>query len=356
MPPELTPAHRRLAAFATVAVALTAALGGHAGASPGNVGTAIDPAVVDVDATLGYLNETGAGTGIVLTSSGEILTNNHVIRNATSISVTDVGNGRRYPATVVGYDVADDVAVLKLKGAAGLKTIPIGSSAGVTVGQAVTAIGNAGGVGSTPSQATGTVLALDKSVTAKNDDGTSEPLQNMIETNALTQAGDSGGPLVDTAGRVIGISTAAFGAYVLPSGKTGSVAFAIPITKALAAARLIEAGRTSATTHIGATALLGVVVEAAATNMSGEGRMYIRPEPLKGALVNQALQNSPAARAGLAAGDLITTFAGRRVSSPTTLTKALLRYSPKASVTVDWVDQSGTSHQASIQLGTGPAQ
>ena len=355
MLPNLTPAPRRIAAFAAVAIALTAALVGHASAAPADIAAAIDPAVVDVNATLGYLNETGSGTGIVLSSSGEILTNNHVIRNATRISVTDIGNGRSYPATVVGYDVADDVAVLKLKGATGLRTIPIGSSNRVTVGQTVTAIGNAGGVG-TPSQTTGTVLALDKSVTAKNEDGTSEPLQNMIETNALTQAGDSGGPLLDTTGRVIGISTAAFGAYVLPSGKTGSVAFAIPITKALGAVRLIDAGHASATTHIGATALLGVVVEGAVTAMSGEGSMYIRPEPLKGALVNQALQNSPAARAGLTAGDLITRFAGRSISSPATLTEALLSYSPNASVAVTWNDQSGASHQANIQLGTGPAQ
>jgi S1-C subfamily serine protease len=352
---ELTPRYRLI----LVAVGVTAALAGHetrAGASTATVVAGVDPAVVDVNATLGYLNESGAGTGIVITSSGEILTNNHVIRNATSISVTDVGNGRRYPATVVGYDVADDIAVLKLKGAAGLQTVSIGSSTGIAIGQRVTAVGNAGGVGNAPSRASGSVLALDKSVTAKNEDGTSEPLTNMIETNALTQAGDSGGPLIDASGRVIGISTAAFGAYVLPSGQTGSVAFAVPIEKALASARLIDAGRASAAIHIGATALLGVAVQAAVTKTTGSGLMYIRAVHVDGAYVNNAVPGSPATHAGLAPGDLITTFAGRKISSPTTLTKALLRYAPNASVTIAWLDPSGTSHHASIRLGTGPSQ
>jgi len=103
----------------------------------------VDPGLVDVDTSLGYANEEAAGTGIVLTSTGEVLTNNHVVDGATSIRVTDVGNGRVYTATVVGYDRSSDVAVLKLKDAAGLKVASLGDSSMVRRGEAVVGIGNA---------------------------------------------------------------------------------------------------------------------------------------------------------------------------------------------------------------------
>ena len=117
----------------------------------------VDPGLVDVVTTLDYGEGEAAGTGIVLTSSGEILTNNHVVEGATSIEVTDIGNGKTYTATVVGYDVTSDVAVIKLQGASGLQTASLGDSSTVAVGESVVAIGNAGGAGGTPSAAPGTV-------------------------------------------------------------------------------------------------------------------------------------------------------------------------------------------------------
>ena len=109
-----------------------------------------DPGLVDVVSTLGYQQEEAAGTGLVLTSSGEVLTNNHVIEGATSITVTDIGNGHSYKATVVGYDQTKDIAVLQLQGASGLKTVSLGNSNSAAVGQSVVGIGNAGGTGGTP--------------------------------------------------------------------------------------------------------------------------------------------------------------------------------------------------------------
>ena len=169
----------------------------------------VSPDLVDINTNLSYQDEQAAGTGMVLTSSGLILTNNHVIDGATSISATDVGNGKTYSAKVVGYDRTGDIAVIKLVGASGLRTIS--TSAGTAaVGQAVVGVGNAGGTGGTPSAAGGSITALGQSITASdNGGGNSENLTGLIETNAGIQPGDSGGSLVNTSGQVIGMDTAA---------------------------------------------------------------------------------------------------------------------------------------------------
>ena len=170
----------------------------------------MDPALVDVTSTLGYQQAESLGTGLVLTSNGEILTNNHVIEGATSIKVTDIGNGHSYRAKVVGYDQTKDIAVLQLQGASGLKTVKLGNSSTAAVGQKVVALGNARGKGGTPSVATGQITGLDASITASDEgSGTTEQLTGLINHNAPIQPGDSGGPLVNPAGQVIGIDTAA---------------------------------------------------------------------------------------------------------------------------------------------------
>jgi hypothetical protein len=182
-----------------------------------SIAAIIDPALVDIVSTFSYQKAEGAGTGIVLTATGEILTNNHVIAGATSISVTDVGNGQTYTASVVGYDAAHDVAVLQLQGVSGLQTASV-SSATATVGEAVVAAGNAGGTGGTPTAAAGSVTAVNQSISASNElTGTSEQLSDLIQVNANIQAGDSGGALVDSTGAVIGINTAGSSNYSLSS-------------------------------------------------------------------------------------------------------------------------------------------
>jgi S1-C subfamily serine protease len=158
-----------------------------------SIANKVDPGLVDIDTLLGFQEEEAAGTGIVLTTSGEILTNNHVINDATAISVRDIANGKAYSATVVGYDTTKDVAVLQLKGASGLQTASIGTSSNVVVGQTVVGIGNAGGTGGTPSAAGGTVTDLNQSITAADEgDGSSEQLTDLIETNADIQPGSRG--------------------------------------------------------------------------------------------------------------------------------------------------------------------
>ena len=182
----------------------------------GSIAAKVAPALVDVNSTFGYQGAQGAGTGVVLSSTGEILTNNHVIDGATKISVTDVGNGKTYDATVVGYDASHDVAVLQLHGASGLQTAKLGDSAAAAVGDPVVAIGNAGGTGGTPTSAGGSITALGQSITASDElGGTSEQLSGLIQVNANVQAGDSGGSLVNSAGQVIGIDTSRFRGAVL---------------------------------------------------------------------------------------------------------------------------------------------
>ena len=140
----------------------------------------VNPGLVDINTTLSYQGEQAAGTGMVLTSNGEVLTNNHVIDGATSISVTDVGNGKTYTASVVGYDRSHDIAVIQLNNASGLQTVTLGDSSNVSVGQAVVAIGNAGGTGGTPSAVGGSITALNQSITASDSgDGTSETLSGL---------------------------------------------------------------------------------------------------------------------------------------------------------------------------------
>ncbi len=227
----------------------------------GSIAAGVDPALVDINSTFSYQSAQGAGTGIVLTSTGEILTNNHVIDGATKISVTDIGNGKSYSASVVGYDAAHDIAVLQLQGASGLQTAKLGDSSTASVGESVVAIGNAGGTGGTPTSAGGSITALNQSITAGDDlGGTSEQLSGLIQVNADIQAGDSGGSLVDSAGQVVGMDTAAStssGSFMQSSGNQG---FAIPINEALSTASQIESGQGSATAHVGATAFLGVLI------------------------------------------------------------------------------------------------
>jgi S1-C subfamily serine protease len=350
---------KKIGLIGTVIAAVVVIGAGSASAKPTDVAALVDPAVVDVNTVLGYENGQAAGTGIVLTSTGEILTNNHVIRGSTNVKVTDVGNGKTYSATVVGYDVANDIAVLQLKGASGLQTISLGSSASVKVGQAVTAIGNAGGVAGTPAVAPGSVTGLGKAITATDDDGTAERLTQLIQTNAGLEPGDSGGPLVNSSGLVVGIDTAASSGYSFQyQGDQATQAYAIPIDRALSIAKQIVAGKASATTHIGPSVLLGVDVSTAQEDSYGNGfgYGYGNSVPATGAVIAQVLQSSPAAKAGLTEGDVITAVGSTKVTTPTTLTNALLRYSPNDNVNVTYTDGNGTSEHTSVRLAIGPAQ
>ena len=314
--------------------------GGQGAGNPATIAQKVSPALVDINTSLSYQHGQAAGTGIVLTSDGVVLTNNHVITGATSISVTDVGNGNTYPADVVGYDRSHDIAVIKLRGASGLQTADIGNSDKLSVGDYVVGLGNAGGVGGPPSSAEGTVVGLNRSITASDQaNGTTEQLTGLIETDANIQPGDSGGALVNSSGQVIGIDTAASAGFSFQT--QGGQGFAIPINQAMSIARQIRSGQASATVHIGPTAFLGVLVDTTASS--------------QGATLSGVVARGPAAQAGLQAGDTIVALGGKPVDSPSSLTTLVGQYHPGDSVSVEWVDSAGQRHQATITLTTGPA-
>jgi S1-C subfamily serine protease len=346
--------------------------------STAQIASRVSPGLVDVTSTLGYAGATAAGTGIVLTSNGEVLTNNHVINGATSVSVTDIGNGKTYKATVVGYDASHDIAVLQLSGASGLTTAATGDSSTVRVGDKVVGLGNAGGKGGAPAVAAGAVTALNQSITATDEgSSSSEQLSGLIETNADIQAGDSGGPLVNAHGQVIGVDTAASSSYQFGNGsnpfggngssdpfggfgdngssgsgqQTTTQAFAIPINTALSIANQIEDGHASATVHIGATAFLGVEIASSGQQSdfgsSGSGS--------SGVAIAGVRSGTPAEAAGLSQGDVITSVAGQSVSSGTSIQQVLTSHHPGDKISISWTDPYGQSHTATVTLAAGPA-
>ncbi len=330
---------------------------GSSGASSGSTDLSalvakVAPGLVDINTRMGYQNGEGAGTGIVLSPSGEVLTNNHVISGATSITATDIGNGQTYPVTVVGYDRVHDVAVLQMQGASGLQTASIGDSSAVAVGDEIAAIGNAGGVGGTPSIAAGTVSALDQAITVSDDTtGSSEQFVGLIQVAAEVAPGDSGGPLVNTAGQVIGVDTAGSDGSRFQSGSEG---MAIPINDAIAISKQIDTGTGSANVHIGPTGILGIMVHEPAIQ-TGHGRLRSRyGSKVPGIAVAGVNPGSPGEQAGLAAGDVIVSLDGAAVDSPTTLTSLLTGHHPGDLVRVAWADQSGQQQNAALRLAAGP--
>ncbi len=261
-----------------------------------------------------------------------------MIRGATTIRVVDVATKHSYSATVVGYSVQADLAVLQLARASGLKTIPLGNSAKLKVGQPVTALGNAGGTGVT-SVSTGRITGLHRSIVAQDEQNGAERLTNLIETNAGVQPGDSGGPLVNAAGRVIGIVTA--GSVGFRFQASAGLGYAIPINRARAVAGQIVVGKASATIHVGPTAFLGV---------------SIRDAPAGGAQVVQVVPGSAASAAGLAPDDVVTSLNGISVGSGADLQKAVLSLTPGTTVEIDWTDPLGTAQTAQITPTSGPPQ
>jgi S1-C subfamily serine protease len=331
----------RVAAVFVVCVA-SATIGAGLGLAHGSA-TASNTGIVIVQTKLGYQGGSAAGTGIVLTPAGEVLTNNHVIQGATSVKVVVPGStSHSYPASVVGYSMGGDIAVLQLKGASGLATVSVGNSSKLRVGQHVTAVGNARGQGSL-TRSTGKITALGRTITA-GDGVNSERLVGLIQTDAALQPGDSGGPLLDASGRVIGIDTAATTGFTFQSTAGGG--YAIPIDRAVSFARQIEAGRSTTKVHVGKTAFLGI--EVAQTASSGDA--------LAGVPVGGVLPHSPAAKAGLTAGALVLALDGHNVGSSNALVRLLLQRHPGQTAKLTWVSPGGTQRTTMITLASGPPQ
>ena len=314
----------------------------------------VDPAIVDITSQLKYNNATAEGTGMVISPDGLVLTNNHVIDEATSVSATLVVSGKTYTAKVLGYDSTDDVALLQLQGASGLKTVTLSDSDKVKVGQAVLALGNAGGRGGLPATAQGTVQGLNRTIQASdNGANTQETLHGMIQTNAPIQEGDSGGPLVNSAAQVIGMDTAADTSGFAPDQSVATAGFAIPINHAVTIANQIAGGHASSTVHIGLGGFLGVTA-AAANDPSGcqsnGGFGGYTPPVSSGALICQVYPGTPAQAGGLTSGDVITSVNGQTVTSSDGLTSLMAGDHPGDQLSISYVDANGARHQTSVTL------
>ncbi|MDP9318219.1 MAG: trypsin-like peptidase domain-containing protein [Actinomycetota bacterium] len=307
---------------------------------PGRATAAQQVGVVDINTKLKYEVAKAAGTGMILTASGEVLTNNHVIEGATKIKVTVVATGKTYDATVVGTDKVDDIAVLQLTGASGLATVKTETGA-AHVGDAVTAVGNAMGAGGVPSAAKGTVIGVNRAITTQSEGGVDgERLTGMIQVNAQVISGDSGGPLYNSDNQVIGMDTAA------SSSPAESVGFAIPIATALSIANQIESGQAGGSISLGTPGFLGVQFQ--------HGSSY--SDSPSGAVISGVVRKTPAAGLDLLPGDTITSLSGTAITSGDQLKTVLSHYRGGDSVSLTWTDTQGGSHTATVTLIDGPAE
>ncbi len=356
--------------------------------NPAAVEEKVKPGLVDITSTLKYESETAEGTGMIISSSGLVVTNNHVIDGATLVRATLVGTGSNpgpsYPAQVVGYDATDDVALIQLEGISGLPTETFGNSSQVSLGTPVLALGNAEGQGGAR-PAAGIINALNRSIQASDQGSDStEDLNHMLQTNAQIKQGDSGGALANNAGQVIGMITAANTSTSSQIGSSGgTLGFAIPVNSALAIANQIASGQRSATVYIGMPGFLGVEVatssssnpqQQAADEAQGSGQAdpgggsscettnqqaavpaHIAPVAA-GALILGVLCDTAAASAGMVPGDVITSVAGQPITTPDSLTTITARYHPNDVVSIIWVSLNGVEHTTRMMLGAGPAR
>lgn len=295
--------------------------------------TAQETGLVYINTTLDYGTGEAAGTGMILTSDGEILTNHHVVEGATAIKVEVVTTGQTYSAEVVGYDSTHDVAVLQLKDASGLTPVTTDTSQDVAAGDAITGVGNANGTGGTASASAGTVVALDQSITVSSETGgAATQLTGLIEIDADIISGDSGGALYDADGEVIGMNTAA------SRGTADVTGYAIPISQALTIADQIDSGVESTDVQIGNRGYLGIELSPQVT----------------GALVAGVVTGSAAEDAGLVAGSTITSLNGSSITSAQGLSEDVAGLDQGDRVTLAWTDTSGQAHNATVTLGSGP--
>lgn len=310
----------------------------------------VSPAIVDINTVIQTASGSAAaaGTGLIITSSGDVLTNNHVVEGSVSIRVSIQGKPGPYTATVVGVDPTDDIAVIHVNGVSGLPTVTIADSSTVKVGDTIYALGNALGLGGAPRVTQGIVTALDQTITASDNGAQAEQLTGMIQSDAEISPGDSGGALVNSAGQVIGIITAGQ-AQGFRSNST-TIAFAIPSSKAVDIANRILAGQAGNGIYIGPVGYLGVSVQTLDATTAAQLGLSIS----SGAYVRAVVAGSPAEQAGITAGSVITGVNSAVVDTANALGDALHQYKPGDQVKITWVSGNAT-HTANVTLTSGPA-
>jgi S1-C subfamily serine protease len=303
----------------------------------------VDPAIVDINTVVG--SGQAAGTGEIITSNGEILTNNHVVDRSTSIQVTIAGRSQTYTAHVIGVDPSADIALIQVDGnVSGLPTVSFASSSSVKVGDPIVALGNALGQGGTPDVSQGSITALDQTITASEGGSKSEQLTGMLQSDATIYPGDSGGPLVNSSGQVIGMITAGDVQGFRSSAST--VNYAIPSDTILGVVNQIRSGQAGSEIIYGQTGYIGVSVQ----NIDANAAAQLNLNVSSGALVASVVPSAPAAGAGITRYSVITSVGGTSITNIDDLGNALLAHKPGDRVAISWVNQSGT-HTATVTLG-----
>jgi putative serine protease PepD len=309
-----------------------------------NIESVIDkvlPAVVSIDARSpepasdaifgsGSGQQEDQGTGMIVTPDGEVVTNNHVISGATTITVTLYGSLKALPATLIDSDPANDVALLQIEGQSDLPTVSYGDSDDVQVGDAVVAIGNALGLSAgTPTVTQGIISAKGRTVEASDASGTgTETLINMMQTDAAINPGNSGGPLVDSSGSVIGMNTAV-ASSADGTAQAQDIGFAIPSDKITQLLPGLRSGTIGDDSHSG-SGYLGVEIE----TLTSQVRSAYDFVPTRGAVVLQVVSGSPALGAGIAQGDVIVSLDGKAITSADQLGADIQAYKPGQTVEV----------------------
>ncbi|MET7772506.1 trypsin-like peptidase domain-containing protein [Nocardia sp. NPDC005366] len=302
------------------------------------VAWAVEPALVNISTTSHPMGLGAAGTGIVLSAEGQVLTSHHVVKGADTVTVTDVGNGEVYNATVLGYDSNADIALLALDGAADLAVARVGSSSTVRIRDEVLAIGNAGGVGGTPTAIAGSITDVDSTIVALNAaDLSRKSLSGMLEVAAAVSSGQSGGALADRWGAVIGVVTAASGEPPADEGLQPN-GYAVPIDTAMRVVAQIRSGTPTETVHIGPTATLGVLISDA------------KPS---GARIDMAIYGMPARAVGLAEGEVITALDGDVITTARALRAAINVRKPREIVRLGVTGVDGDQRTVDVALALG---
>jgi putative serine protease PepD len=300
-----------------------------------NVAQEVLPSVVKID--VAGPQAAGSGSGIVLSSDGKILTNNHVVEIAGQSGQIEVSfnDGTTAPAKVLGTDPLTDTAVIQAQGVSGLTPATIGKSGDLAVGQGVVAVGSPFGLESTVTS--GIVSALDRPVDVGSDSQGNSTVYPAIQTDAAINPGNSGGPLADLNGHVVGINSSIRTAGQSTSGESGSIGlgFAIPIDEVMPIVQQMENGQTP--TH----ARLGISVSDAATNS--------RLDLAEGAQVREVTNASTAQKAGLHTGDVITKVDEHQITGADSLVATIRSYRPGDKVTLTY-ERGGSSHTVQLTL------
>jgi serine protease Do len=277
----------------------------------------------------------GAGTGVIVSEDGSVVTNAHVVERARALRVT-LHDGVEHAASVVGSFPEDDLALVQIEGATDLVPARLGTSGSVRVGDDVVAIGNALNLGSSPSVTQGIVSALDRSIEAPTG-----LLQNLIQTDAAINRGNSGGPLLNASGEVIGLNTAI-------AADAQNIGFAIPIDQIKP---LIDDLRDGLGRPPARGGFLGVQT-LPVSDVPQDQRDRYGVSASRGAYVENVLADTAAAEAGFQQGDVIVAVDGSPVAGPSDLGALLRDKAPGEQVTVSY-ERSGRRYHLDIDLGEG---